>query len=131
MKLIHIHGDVPPPTQIYKHISKYCNTKTYMITMMNMNMEKSMYVALHSTYVDFGSCIKGQLYSTLDKVDIGFWITNDKILHCTCPNFTKNHLRFYCKHLYYVFRFLYKVDLQEWQVHSCYNLHLQRCHAAT
>ena len=54
----------------------------------------------------------------INKENITYCITIGDILHCTCPDFIKmsSHAlgkkgkMMYCKQLYYVFRFLCKVD---------------------
>jgi hypothetical protein len=62
----------------------------------------------------------GVIINIVSKVDITYRITISDIPHCTCPDFTKmssQALRkkgklVYCKHLYYVFRFLCKVHYE-------------------
>ena len=56
----------------------------------------------------------------VSKEDITYRITIGDIPHCMCPDFTKMSSQalgkkgkwVYCKHLYYVFRFLCKVDYE-------------------
>ena len=60
------------------------------------------------------------IINIVSKKDITYHITIGYILHCTCPDFTKMSSQalgkkgkwVYCKHLYYVFRFLCKVDYE-------------------
>jgi hypothetical protein len=60
----------------------------------------------------------GVLINIVSKEDISYRVTIGDIPHCTCPDFTKMSSQslgkkgkwVYCKHLYYVFRFLCKVD---------------------
>jgi hypothetical protein len=60
----------------------------------------------------------GVIINIVSKVDVTYRITIGDIPHCTCPDFTKMSSQalgkkgklMYCKHLYYVFRFLSKVD---------------------
>jgi hypothetical protein len=60
----------------------------------------------------------GVLINIVFKEDITYRVTIGDMPHCTCFDFTKMSSQslekkeklMYCKHLYYVFRFLYKVD---------------------
>jgi hypothetical protein len=60
----------------------------------------------------------GVLINIVSKEDITYHVTIGDMLHCTCPDFTKMSSQslekkgkwMYCKHFYYVFRFLCKVD---------------------
>jgi hypothetical protein len=60
----------------------------------------------------------GVLINIISKEDITYRVTIGDMLYCSCPDFTKmssqslgNKRKWvYCKHLYYVFRFLCKVD---------------------
>jgi hypothetical protein len=60
----------------------------------------------------------GVLINIVSKVDIIYRVTIGDMPHCTCPDFTKMSFQslekkgkwVYCKHLYYVFRVLCKVD---------------------
>ena len=60
----------------------------------------------------------GLLFNIISEDDIKYRVTIANKPHCTCPNFTKMSSQslgkkrkwVYCKHLYYVFRFLCKVD---------------------
>ena len=62
----------------------------------------------------------GVIINIVSKQDITYHVTIGDIPHCTCPDFTKmsSHALgkkgkwVYCKHLYYVFRFLCKVDYE-------------------
>jgi hypothetical protein len=62
----------------------------------------------------------GVIINIVSKHDITYHVTIGDIPHCTCPDFTKmsSHALgkkgkwVYCKHLYYVFRFLCKVDYE-------------------
>ena len=58
----------------------------------------------------------GVIMNINSKDDITYHVIIGNMFYCTCPDFTKissHALRkkgkwVYCKHLYYVFRFLYK-----------------------
>jgi hypothetical protein len=60
----------------------------------------------------------GVIINIVSKHDITYHVTIGDIPHCTCPDFTKISAHalgkkgkwMYCKHFYYVFRFLCKVD---------------------
>ena len=62
----------------------------------------------------------GVIINIASKEDLTYRITIGDIPHCTCPDFTKMSSQalgkkgkwVYCKHLYYVFRFLCKVDYE-------------------
>ena len=62
----------------------------------------------------------GVIINIVSKEDITYRITIGDIPHCTCPDFIKMSSQalgkkgkwVYCKHLYYVFRFLCKVDYE-------------------
>ena len=62
----------------------------------------------------------GVIINIVSKEDITYRMTIGDIPHCTCPDFTKMFSQalekkgkwMYCKHLYYVFRFLCKVDYE-------------------
>jgi hypothetical protein len=60
----------------------------------------------------------GVLFNIVSKDNIKYFVTIADMPHCTCLDFTKMSSQslgkkgkwVYCKHLYYVFRFLCKVD---------------------
>ena len=60
------------------------------------------------------------IINIVSKQDTTYHVTIGDIPHCTCPDFTKMSSQtlgkkgkwMYCKHLYYVFRFLCKVDYE-------------------
>jgi hypothetical protein len=62
----------------------------------------------------------GVIINIVSKEDIIYRITIGDIPHCTCPEFTRMSSQAlgkkgkwkYCKYLYYVFRFLCKVDYE-------------------
>jgi hypothetical protein len=62
----------------------------------------------------------GVIINIVSNHDITYHVTFGNIPHCTCLDFTKmsSHALgkkgkwVYCKHFYYVFRFLYKMDYE-------------------
>ena len=112
-----LHPDAHPTLKFGKSV--HCNLATPTIDYKNKweNAElMGSYYVVEITAIPYPGF--GVLINIVSKEDITYRVTIGDMPHCTCPDFIKMSSQslgkknkwVYCKHVYYVFRILCKVD---------------------